>query len=74
MYENYPCQFSGIDAKGRAMVTNLEEFGKVVLEDLWNAIQVEFPEVTEPVDSCLLEKRLQTAYQVRVLNTFSDSC
>ncbi len=35
VYENYPCQYAGLDSKGTPLVKNLDEFGQAILEDLW---------------------------------------
>jgi hypothetical protein len=64
VYENYPADYAGVDNKGRALLKNLETFGKVVLEDLWEAIQMEFPEATEPINEWALEQRAQIMFKV----------
>ncbi|KAM9458628.1 telomerase protein component 1 isoform 1-T2 [Salvelinus alpinus] len=48
--ENYPCEWGGV-VDGKPYVKGLEEFGKVVLEDLWGALLKQFVEKTDESDS-----------------------
>ncbi|MDP2767729.1 MAG: DUF4062 domain-containing protein [Candidatus Methanoperedens sp.] len=40
---DYPCAFCGVSEDGKVMLTDLEAFGQRVLEDLWSAIEMEYP-------------------------------
>lgn len=40
VYEDYPCSWRGV-VDGKPMVGGLEEFGKRVLDDLWDAVKAE---------------------------------
>ncbi|KAK6310921.1 hypothetical protein J4Q44_G00189760 [Coregonus suidteri] len=48
--ENYPCEWGGV-VDGKPYVKGLEEFGKVVLEDLWGALLKQFVEKPDESDS-----------------------
>uniref|UniRef100_A0A4W5JTE1 NACHT domain-containing protein n=1 Tax=Hucho hucho TaxID=62062 RepID=A0A4W5JTE1_9TELE len=48
--ENYSCEWGGV-VDGKPYVKGLEEFGKVVLEDLWGALLKQFVEKTDESDS-----------------------
>ena len=37
-HDSYPCKWGGISQSGQPMVTELEEFGKRVLDCLWTSI------------------------------------
>jgi telomerase protein component 1 len=41
VFDNYPCSFQGLSATGNALLGDLDQFGKHVLEDLWTAISQE---------------------------------
>ena len=60
--ENYPCVYAGIDADGNASLTGLETFGQQLLEDLWSAIDQEYPADERPNDELSIERAFHEAF------------
>lgn len=52
----YDCEFGGNDDEGKPVVTNLDRFEQMVLEDLWNAIKAEFPKPPEAASALDVER------------------
>ncbi len=59
---DYSCAFGGIGEDGKVMLTGLDAFGKQVLEDLWSAIDQEFPESKPPLDELAIERAYHEAF------------
>eukprot|EP01138_Halocafeteria_seosinensis_P010237 gb/GECG01010455.1/.p1 GENE.gb/GECG01010455.1/~~gb/GECG01010455.1/.p1 ORF type:complete len:2817 (+),score=410.58 gb/GECG01010455.1/:1-8451(+) len=53
---SYPAQYGGMDEEGKALVTGLEEFERMIMEDLWEAIKQEFPPPPPPPSELALER------------------
>jgi hypothetical protein len=72
VYENYSCEYAGVDENGRVLVKDLGEFGDAVLEDLWEAIQIEFPAAAIKPSVLEQERRIHQKFIVRKnpTNTF----
>lgn len=59
---DYSCAFGGIGEDGKVMLTGLEAFGQRVLEDLWSAIEMEYPVVGMPPDELAIERAYHEAF------------
>lgn len=53
---SYPCSYGGLDEEGKPVVTDLQEFEKQVLNDMWEAICFEFPPPPPPPSALALER------------------
>ena len=53
---SYPAMYGGMDEEGKAIVTGLQDFEKMVLEDLWEAVATEFPPPPPPPSELALER------------------
>ncbi|XP_018613538.2 telomerase protein component 1 isoform X2 [Scleropages formosus] len=63
--KNYPCEWGGVE-EGKPFVSGLEKFGKIVLEDLWEALLalfVEEADKTEAVSGVTEQEFYQDAQQ-----------
>jgi tetratricopeptide (TPR) repeat protein len=62
VFENYPCDFGGVDEQSHVRLTNLDTFGKRVLEDLWEAIKAEHPHEELVIDEVSRERAYHDAF------------
>eukprot|EP01130_Rhizamoeba_saxonica_P002249 TRINITY_DN12091_c0_g1_i1.p1 TRINITY_DN12091_c0_g1~~TRINITY_DN12091_c0_g1_i1.p1 ORF type:complete len:1481 (-),score=314.78 TRINITY_DN12091_c0_g1_i1:27-4469(-) len=67
LLENYPCQWKGI-IDNKPMVGDLEEFGKHVVENMWEKIVDEFP----PDDLTLTPVEIARSYHDRFIESHSQ--
>ncbi|KPP60713.1 hypothetical protein Z043_121260, partial [Scleropages formosus] len=64
-FSSYPCEWGGVE-EGKPFVSGLEKFGKIVLEDLWEALLalfVEEADKTEAVSGVTEQEFYQDAQQ-----------
>jgi telomerase protein component 1 len=61
VFEKYPCSYIG-HADGRVILGGLESFGQRVLQDLWSAIDQEYPEEILPPDELAVERSYHEAF------------
>ena len=59
--KSYTCKWGGV-VDGKPMTSHLESFGKMVLEDLWNAICRVFPAQSVHRDHLLITRESHEAY------------
>lgn len=52
----YPCRYAGTDDDRKVRLVGLEAFGQQVLNDLWSAITLEYPESATPPDDLAIER------------------
>jgi len=62
VFENYPCSYAGLDASGLVKLSGLQDFGARLLNDLWEAIKLEYPEDPTPIDETALERSYHEAF------------
>jgi len=55
-FHDYTCEYGGIDEEGKPVVTGLEDFERLVLEDMWQRIKSEFPPPPPPPSQLDLER------------------
>lgn len=62
VFEDYPCGYGGLDENGQVKLSDLEVFGERLLEELWEAITLEYPEDPTPPDEVEIERSYHEAF------------
>ncbi|KYR02595.1 hypothetical protein DLAC_00037 [Tieghemostelium lacteum] len=60
--ENYPCRYTGVDKEGNPLTGQLELFGQYVFDQIWNVIELEFPNPIQSLESMEQENLYHRTY------------
>jgi len=60
---DYTCRYGGKDSSGKPHVTALQEFENAVLDDLWRAVQFEFPPPPPALSQLQKERQAHIQFQ-----------
>lgn len=69
VYDGYPGRWLGV-VEEKEMVGGLEDFGQRVLNNLWNAIQKDYPEEDGLTDSFALSSQIHSSYLINKAGSF----
>jgi len=67
-----PIQKHIVDKYGVVSLAGLEEFGSEVLEDLWSAIEQEYPDSDEKLNHLLIENNYHNNFAYKLTKTFQE--
>ncbi|XP_030829174.1 telomerase protein component 1 [Strongylocentrotus purpuratus] len=70
VFDGYPCHFGGV-VEGKPVVVNLEEFGRRVINNVWNHIKQAYPEDGEILDEVAHERAQHDMFLQSQLATFT---
>ncbi|XP_063952437.1 telomerase protein component 1-like isoform X2 [Lytechinus pictus] len=70
VFDGYPCHFGGV-VGGKPVVVNLEEFGRRVINNIWNYIKHAYPEDGEILDEVVHERAQHDMFLQSQLATFT---
>eukprot|EP01124_Arcella_intermedia_P006950 TRINITY_DN1421_c0_g1_i1.p1 TRINITY_DN1421_c0_g1~~TRINITY_DN1421_c0_g1_i1.p1 ORF type:complete len:2329 (+),score=518.76 TRINITY_DN1421_c0_g1_i1:65-7051(+) len=70
VYEDYPCSFGGVN-DGKPTTTNLTEFAERVFQDLWKAIDAQYPAEPVPEDPIESERSYHQAFVQTLTSNFT---